>query len=212
MTHPYTDKHMQGRLYIISAPSGAGKTSLIKALLQDMDNLAVSVSHTTRKMRVGEKDGVHYHFIDIHTFDKMKSEGKFLESAQVFDNFYATSTAEVDRLRDAGQDVILEIDWQGAQQANRKYPENTKIFILPPGKEALRDRLKARGQDGDDIVERRMRDSVAEMSHYAEFDYLIINDGFEQAKEALKSIFTSYRLRLDSQEVKLRGLLQELLD
>jgi len=211
MTRTFAGKQMLGRLYIISAPSGAGKTSLIKALLEDMDNLAVSVSHTTRKMRQGEVDGVHYHFVDIKTFDKMNTEGKFLESAKVFDNFYATSTAEVDRLRDAGQDVILEIDWQGAQQADKKYPDNIKIFILPPGKEALRDRLKARGQDGDDIIERRMRDSVAEMSHYAEFDYLIINDGFNQAKESLKSIFTSYRLRLDSQETNLQDLLRNLL-
>jgi len=201
-----------GKLYIISAPSGAGKTSLLQALLEDMDDITVSVSHTTRKMRVGEEDGVHYHFVDIDTFNTMNAEGKFLESAKVFDNYYGTSAAEVDRLRNTGQDVILEIDWQGARSANNKYPDNSKIFILPPDKKALRERLKARGQDNDEVIESRTREAVAEMSHYTEFDYLVINDDFFVAKEELKSIITCNRLRLEVQVVKSNGLLKELLN
>jgi len=207
-----TNRQIQGKLYIISAPSGAGKTSLLTALLEDMDNITVSVSHTTRNMRIGEEDGVHYHFVDVDTFNKMNAEGKFLESAQVFDNYYGTSAAEVDRLRNSGQDVILEIDWQGALLANKKYPDNSKIFILPPDKKALRERLKARGQDDDEVIERRTREAVAEMSHYTEFDYLVINDDFFVAIDALKSIITANRLRMEIQVVKLNGLLKELLD
>ena len=207
-----TNRQIQGKLYIISAPSGAGKTSLLTALLEDMDNITVSVSHTTRNIRIGKENGVHYHFVNIDTFNKMNAEGKFLESAQVFDNYYGTSAAEVDRLRNSGQDVILEIDWQGALLANKKYPDNSKIFILPPDKIALRERLKARGQDDDEVIERRTREAVAEMSHYTEFDYLVINDDFFVAIDALKSIITANRLRMEIQVVKLNGLLKELLD
>jgi len=202
---------LTGSLYVIAAPSGAGKTSLVKRLLETTGHIAVSISHTTRAPRPGEVDGEHYHFIDTPTFEKMRDANQFLEHARVFDNYYGTSRQAVDALLQAGTDVILEIDWQGAQQTRQLYPACCSIFILPPSRQALEDRLRSRGQDDDSVIERRMRDAVAEMSHYREFDYLVINDDFEQTLEILRSIILARRQRLEIQAQRQEQLLQELL-
>ena len=200
-----------GTLYIVSAPSGAGKTSLVKALLDSDARIRVSVSHTTRAMRPGEQDGVNYHFVDHARFSAMIERGEFLEHAQVFDNFYGTSQVWVEETLAAGSDLILEIDWQGAQQVRRLMPEARSIFILPPTQEALRHRLTNRGQDSAEIIERRMRDAVSEMSHYVEYDYLVINDDFAHALDDLKSIFRANQLDSAQQAKRHAGLLSELL-
>ena len=202
---------MSGTLYIFSAPSGAGKTSLVKALLEQTSSIEVSVSHTTRSPRPGEENGRHYHFTDAASFEKMVEDSAFLEHARVFDNYYGTARASVDGPLQQGQDVILEIDWQGAEQIRHLYPEAVSVFILPPSKSALRERLQGRGQDPEEIIERRMRDAVSEMSHYAEFDYLIINDDFDVALQELRSIVIAQRLRLVRQATQQRALLQDLL-
>jgi guanylate kinase len=189
----------KGTLFIVSAPSGAGKTSLVKRLQQEVDALAVSVSHTTRTQRSGEQNGVDYHFVDHDGFESMLSEGAFLEQAQVFDNFYGTAQESVEKQLAEGLDVILEIDWQGAQQVRKKMVEAVSIFILPPSNQALESRLKGRGQDSDEIISRRMRDARAEMSHYGEYDYLVINDDFELALIEMKAVITAQRLRLTRQ-------------
>lgn len=203
--------HAEGILYIISAPSGAGKTSLVKALLQDTGRLQVSVSHTTRAMRPGEVDGRDYHFVAVDTFQSMVRDGAFLEHAQVFDNFYGTSRAAVLDLLQQGIDVVLEIDWQGAHQVRALFPEAVSIFIAPPSREALEQRLRGRGQDGDEIIARRMRDAVSETSHYAEFDYLVINDVFDTALIELRCIVVANRLRTSRQQALHRALLERLL-
>ncbi|MCU7905481.1 MAG: guanylate kinase [Candidatus Thiodiazotropha sp. (ex Epidulcina cf. delphinae)] len=186
-------------LYILSAPSGAGKTSLLKALRDRDGALRVSVSHTTRPMRPGERDGVHYHFIGREDFLCMVGEGVFLEHAEVFGSYYGTTETEVRAQLAAGHDTVLEIDWQGAQQVRKLFPDAVSIFILPPGPEVLRKRLSARGQDSDEVIRRRMSQAVNEMSHYAEFDYLIINEDFNTALEALAAIVTAQRQRLSRQ-------------
>ncbi len=201
----------EGILYIVSAPSGAGKTSLVKALLQNTGRLQVSVSHTTRKMRPGEADGKDYHFVDVETFQSMVRDNAFLEHAQVFDNFYGTSRAAALDLLRQGIDVILEIDWQGARQIRAMLPGAVSIFIVPPSREALEQRLRGRGQDGEEIIARRMRDAVSEMSHYAEFDYLVINDDFEVAVTELGSIVAANRLRGPRQTAVHGSLLERLL-
>lgn len=202
---------MQGTLYIFSAPSGAGKTSLVKALLESTRGITVSVSHTTRAMRPGEEDGVHYHYIDIPTFERMVAEQAFLEHAKVFDNYYGTSRQAVLNKLAQGQDVILEIDWQGARQVRKLFPECVGIFVLPPSKAALRERLTGRGQDDVSIIERRMRDAEAEMSHYAEFDFIVVNDVFDQALAELRAIITSQRLQTPRAVARLEALIRELL-
>jgi guanylate kinase len=198
-------------LYIVSAPSGAGKTSLLKALVETDDGIQVSVSHTTRPMRPGERDGVDYHFVDQEAFAAMAEAGAFLEHAQVFDNFYGTAEAAIRDQLASGLDVVLEIDWQGAQQVRERFPQAVSIFILPPTPEALRQRLNSRGQDSEEVIERRMRDAQSEMSHYAEYDYLIVNDLFDQALEELRSVVTAQRLREPLQAIKLEKRLQALL-
>ncbi len=200
-----------GTLYIISAPSGAGKTSLVKRLLATVPDVEVSVSHTTRPSRPGERDGVDYYFVDAATFQALVQTGVFLEYAQVFDYCYGTSRhAVAERLR-SGLDVILEIDWQGARQVRARAPEACSIFILPPSRETLRQRLEQRGQDDEAVIERRMRDAVAEISHYDEFDYLVVNDDFERALAALQAIFIARRQRRDCQLRRQHELIQALL-
>ncbi|MDR9469195.1 guanylate kinase [Marinospirillum sp.] len=201
----------QGRLYILSAPSGAGKTSLVAALLEKLPKLEVSVSHTTRAPRPGEEDGINYHFVSKAEFQKLVDEGAFFESAEVFGNYYGTSQQAVEQRMAAGVDVILEIDWQGAQQVRRKMPEAISVFILPPSQEALRERLNNRGQDSEAIIEGRMQQAINEMSHYPEYDYLLVNDDFQQALNELQAIFITQRLTLDSQQQSQAGLLENLL-
>lgn len=207
MEHP----HEQGTLYIISAPSGAGKTSLVKALLQNTERLRVSVSHTTRAMRPGEVDGKDYHFVDVATFRGMVADHAFLEHAQVFDNYYGTSRSAALDLLKHGIDVILEIDWQGARQVRQMMPGTVSIFVLPPSREALEQRLRNRGQDGDEVIARRMRDAVSEMSHCFEFDYLVINDDFDTALGELAAIIQANRLREPRQAAAHGGLIKALL-
>ena len=201
-----------GRLYIISAPSGAGKTSLVKQLIADMDELTVSVSHTTRPKRPTELDGVDYFFVPVREFQDMINRQAFLEHARVFDNYYGTAQHTVEENLGQGLDVILEIDWQGAQQIRTLLPDSVSIFILPPSIAVLRHRLQNRGQDNEEIIERRMRDAVAEMSHYPEFDYLIVNDDFDTALNQLKSVVTANKLLQNRQQQKLETLLLELFN
>lgn len=200
----------QGTLYIISAPSGAGKTSLVRELLKRLDDIQVSVSHTTRTMRPGEVDGTNYHFVDVATFERMIERGDFFEYAKVFDNYYGTSRPAVQALLAAGKDVILEIDWQGARQVRNQVPDAESVFILPPSREALRQRLADRGTDDDDVITRRMRDAISEMSHYDEYDHVIINDDFASARDDLESLVRARRTRLGRVQ-ETRGHLLEML-
>lgn len=206
-----TPNQTHGTLFIVSAPSGAGKTSLVKALLEAMGGIGVSISHTTRAMRPGEENGVHYHYVDVATFTEMIKQGAFLEHAQVFDNYYGTSEEAVLNQLATGQDVILEIDWQGAQQVRARFPDAVSIFILPPSRAALKERLTDRGQDDEGIIERRMRDAKAEMSHYNEFDYVVVNDDFYIARSELQAIITSQRLSIRHQATALQTLISDLL-
>ena len=196
---------------MVSAPSGAGKTSLVSAALESDKQLVVAVSHTTREPRVGEQDGVNYHFVDHTKFGQMIADNEFLEHAEVFDNHYGTSSSEVSGKRENGQDVILEIDWQGAAQVRRIMPETRSIFILPPSRETLELRLRGRGQDDDATIARRMQAAVDEMSHFAEAEYLVINDDFESALADLQAVIRSQRLSLTSQQLKHQSLLDDLL-
>lgn len=201
-----------GTLYIISAPSGAGKSSLVKALIEKTQGIGVSVSHTTRAKREGEEDGVDYHFVDKASFEVMVEQGAFLEDALVFDNYYGTAVADIEDKLKQGEDVILEIDWQGAVQVRKQVPDSVNIFILPPSLRALEDRLRGRGQDSDEIIARRMRDAKSETSHYSEYDYLVVNDEFENALTELKSIVLARRCRYMAQTQRHIALLKELLD
>lgn len=201
-----------GQLYIVSAPSGAGKSSLLNALRGRVQDVVVSVSSTTRQPRLGEQDGVHYHFTNIETFRQQIADGNFLEYAQVFDNYYGTSRLSVNALLESGKDVILEIDWQGAQQVRQRTEDATSIFILPPSVAALQERLRGRGQDSEEIIQRRMRDAKNEMSHYPEYDYIVINDEFEFALEELACIFRSERLKRARQTQQHHALLNTLVN
>jgi guanylate kinase len=202
---------LAGTLYILSAPSGAGKTSLVKALLQQDDQVGVSVSHTTRAMRPGEVDGVDYNFVSMDDFNALIEQGQFLEYAEVFGNKYGTSQQWVKEQLAGGRDVILEIDWQGAEQVRRLMPEAVTLFILPPSRAALRERLNARGQDSDEVIEGRMAEATNEMSHYPEYDYLLINDDFDTALQQLASLFRARRLRQSVQQMRHETLLEQLL-
>ncbi|MCG6899666.1 MAG: guanylate kinase [Gammaproteobacteria bacterium] len=207
-----TEIAVNGTLYIISAPSGAGKSSLLRALLESRSsNIALSVSHTTRSPRPAEVDGRDYHFTDVSTFREMVDRGAFLEHARVFDHFYGTSKQGVIDQLQSGLDVILEIDWQGARLVREQMPSAVSIFILPPSRQALQQRLQDRGQDDAAVIARRMRDAVSEMTHYEEYDYLVINDVFQQALEELAAILLSHRLRLPAQCRRHTGLLAALL-
>ena len=200
-----------GTLYIVSAPSGAGKTTLVKALIEQIDTLRVSVSHTTRPMRPGEVDGVNYHFTSREQFLKQVNEGDFLEHAEVFGNLYGTSQSTVEQTLAEGHDLILEIDWQGAQQVRRALPQARSVFILPPSREALQERLSNRGQDSEEVIAARMALATAEMSHYVEYDYIVINDDFQAALDELKALLTSSRLTLARQQAVCHPLLSALL-
>ncbi|WP_104203078.1 guanylate kinase [Billgrantia saliphila] len=186
----------QGTLFIISAPSGAGKTTLVRELIESLDGIQVSVSHTTRARRRGEVDGVNYHFVETAEFEAMIARGEFFEHARVFDNYYGTSRPAVEAMLNAGQDVILEIDWQGARQVRSQMADAVSIFILPPSRDELERRLASRGTDEHATVARRMRDAVSEMSHYDEYEYLVINDDFTTALRELQSLVISHRLSL----------------
>jgi guanylate kinase len=200
-----------GTLYIVSAPSGAGKTSLVKALVDAQQQVRVSVSHTTRAMRPGEVDGVNYHFVSREDFLARLERNEFLEHAEVFGNLYGTSQRWLEDTLDEGFDLILEIDWQGAQQVRRLMPQAKSIFILPPTQEALRQRLNNRGQDSDDIIDKRMREAVSEMSHHVEYDYLVINDDFAHALIDLQSIFRANQLVQTTQQQRHARPLSQLL-
>jgi guanylate kinase len=198
-------------LFTISAPSGAGKTSLVKALLEKRAaSVAVSVSHSTRPKRPGEIDGVAYHFVSLAAFEQMAADGEFLEHARVFDNCYGTARASVEALLASGKHVILEIDWQGARKVKAKLPDTVAIFILPPSREQLERRLRARGTDDEATIARRMRDADREMSHLHDAEYLVINDDFEQALFDLDAIIHSQGLTLARQILKNRALIDSI--
>lgn len=201
----------RGNLFILSAPSGAGKSSLIKALLAKHANIKVSVSHTTRAPRSGEQQGVHYHFVTVDEFKQLIDQGDFFECAQVFDNYYGTSKNAIEQQLAAGIDVFLDIDWQGAQQVRRLAPEVTTIFILPPSKAELEQRLNNRGQDSAEVIASRMAKAQGEMSHYNEFDYLVINDDFATALSDIEAIVLAKRLETQAQTIKQQGLISALL-
>ncbi|MFG6158671.1 guanylate kinase [Halomonas sp. 1390] len=202
----------QGTLFIVSAPSGAGKTSLVRELIESLDGIQVSVSHTTRERREGEVDAVNYHFVDVPTFEAMVEQGDFFEYARVFDNYYGTSRSAVQAMLTAGQDVILEIDWQGARQVRAQLPDAVSVFILPPSREELERRLAGRGTDEHAVIARRMRDAVDEMSHHDEYDYLVINDDFTTALRELQSLVIARRLTRERVSEHHAPLLAALLD
>lgn len=200
-----------GTLFIVAAPSGGGKTSLVKNLLTNVDNIAVSISHTTRKKRPVETDGLDYFFVDELTFTRMINESAFVEHAQVFNHFYGTSAAQItERLR-AGMDIVLDIDWQGAKQIKHIFKDAVSIFVVPPSLEALKKRLRDRKQDDENVIKTRMQKAHDELSHYPEFDYLIVNDNFAKAAEELKAIVIAHRLKMLRQAQKQRKLLSFLL-
>ncbi|MDO6514865.1 MULTISPECIES: guanylate kinase [unclassified Neptuniibacter] len=201
----------KGTLYVVSAPSGAGKTSLVKAMLEQDSEIVVSVSHTTRDMRPGEVDGVDYNFVSMTQFNQMIEDADFLEFAEVFTNKYGTSQRWVETQLAQGKDVILEIDWQGAQQIRRLMPDCLSIFILPPSREVLEQRLKGRGTDSEEVIGLRMSEAASEMSHYPEYDYLVINDDFETALKELHGIFLSQRMKIERQKDHCHDLLVSLL-
>jgi guanylate kinase len=186
----------QGRLFVVAAPSGAGKTSLVKALMEREPRIQFSVSYTTRKPRPNEIPGRDYHFVSQERFAEMIAAHEFLEHAQVFDNFYGTGVRAVQEALSNGEQLLLEIDWQGARQVRIRLPEAISIFILPPSRQALEQRLKARSTDSHEVIERRLRDAAQDLGHWAEFDYVVINDRFEQALEDLQAIVAGHGARL----------------
>lgn len=200
-----------GHLFVVSAPSGGGKTSLVAALIESTEDLCPSVSHTTRARRPGEQDGVDYHFVDDATFAAMASAGEFLEHATVFDHRYGTSRAAIEGHLAAGRDVVLDIDWQGGRLVRGAVPDAVSVFILPPSIEELERRLRGRGMDSEAVIARRMRDAVSEMSHYEEYDFLVINDDFERALAGLASIVRAARHRREVQQERHRATLARLV-
>lgn len=200
-----------GSLFVIAAPSGAGKTSLVQALMAEVPGLAFSVSHTTRAPRPGEVDGRDYHFVDSATFQRMVTEGAFLEHAEVFGRSYGTSRGAVAGRLAAGEDLILEIDWQGAQQVRQAIPECVSVFILPPSREELARRLRGRATDASEVIAHRLALAVEEMRHYAEFDHLVVNDVFDQALAELQAVVRASRCRTPVQAARRGALLADLL-
>jgi len=202
---------MSGRLYVVAAPSGAGKTTLVRLLLGSEPDVRLSISYTTRSPRPGEENGREYHFVDAATFRVMMARGDFLEWAEVHGNFYGTSKKWIaDQLAD-GSDVLLEIDWQGAQQVREAFPAALGIFILPPSMEELTRRLTGRGTDSVDVIERRLAAAQAEMRHVVEFDYVIINDSLERALEDLRAVVRASRLTLEGQRVRHAALFARMI-
>ncbi len=208
--HIAPPRQSRANLYVVAAPSGGGKTSLIKALLEKDDRVRLSVSYTTRSARPGEKDGVHYHFIDEPGFIDLVGKNAFLEHAEVFGHRYGTGREAVEKLLNAGFDVLLDIDWQGARQIRKSFPSCCTIFILPPSMDTLRSRLGRRGQDSDDVIEARMLEARAEISHSNEFHFLIINDDFDKALADLQSIIRHRKLQRPGQQNLYDDLLAEL--
>jgi len=202
---------LHGHLYVVAAPSGAGKTSLVRALLEQQPGVRFSISYTTRKQRPTEQDKKDYFFVDKATFENMVAAGEFLEHALVFDNYYGTSKAQVKELMSQGANVILEIDWQGAQQIRRVMPECRSIFILPPSREELERRLRGRGTDEDVVIQRRLRDSVSDMTHWNEFDYVVVNNDFGRALTELKSIVSGDGEAFRSSRPELQSWIKTLL-
>ncbi len=199
-----------GILFIVSAPSGAGKTSLLKTLLARDPALSLSVSCTTRQARAGERNGVHYHFLDRDQFHNEIAQNAFLEHAEVFGNFYGTREADVRAHLESGRDVVLEIDWQGARQVGERFSDSVGIFILPPSIAELEQRLLGRATDSESVIAQRMTQARNEMTHYGEYDYLVVNDRFETALDALSAIVMAERQRLGRQRLRLAHLLNQL--
>ena len=202
---------MKGNLFVISSPSGAGKSSLISALLQKHQDMKVSVSHTTRAPRPGEENGVHYHFTDVDSFKQLISEDGFYEWAEVFGNFYGTSKQAIEDQLSQGIDVFLDIDWQGAQQMRKLVGDIITVFILPPSRQELESRLNKRGQDSQEVIAGRMAQAQSEMSHYDEYDFVLINDDFDETLENFESIVLAHRLKKLNQQAKHADLINELL-
>jgi guanylate kinase len=207
-----TKSKLSGTLYIVSAPSGTGKTSLVNALVRDTNHLKLSISHTTRAPRPKEIDGYNYHFISENKFKQMKLAGVFMESATVFGNSYGTSQETVQKMLDEGHDVVLEIDWQGAEQIKARFPNAISIFILPPSIKALQDRLESRGQDSEEVINTRMTKAIAELKHYHKADYLVVNDDFEEALKSLKAIVKSNRMTTAKQQIINERLIKRLIN
>lgn len=209
--------NVSGNLFVVAAPSGAGKSSMINALLKrqeqrdDNQSMQVSISTTTRAPRPGEVDGVHYHFVNEATFLAQIEEGEFYEWAKVFDHYYGTSKSVIEKTLASGVDVFLDIDWQGARQVKAAYPGVHTIFILPPSTAELERRLRMRGQDSDDVIAQRMAKAHSEMSHYAEFSYLIVNESFDESVDNLEHIVLSQRQRRSKQQIRHHDILQDLL-
>lgn len=203
----------KGTIFIVSAPSGTGKSSLIKALIQThhLDNVQVSISYTTRAMRPGETNGKHYFFVSVEKFKSMIDEHAFLEHACVYGNYYGTSVEVIEQVLSTGADIFLDIDWQGTQQIRNSCPQARSIFILPPSRDALDRRLRSRGKDSEEIISSRMSHAISEMTHYVTYDYLIINDNFDAALLELKSIIMAEKLRMKNQELRYNTLINNLL-
>ena len=201
---------MVGNLFIVSAPSGAGKTSLVQALLNINPQIALSISYTTRKARAGEHDGKDYHFVNREEFLAMSSRGEFLESAEVYGNLYGTSQTWISNEIDKGRDILLEIDWQGAAQVRRLFPECISIFILPPSRTELEKRLKGRGKDNDEVIAKRMAAVREDVTHVSEFDYAIVNDNLDEALRELNGVVLATRVRCGRQLIRHQTLINQL--
>ncbi|MBU2223651.1 MAG: guanylate kinase [Gammaproteobacteria bacterium] len=204
-------QHLPGNLFILSAPSGAGKSSLIHALLGQHQDMQLSVSHTTRAPRPGEVDGVHYHFVSVEAFKALIADNNFLEWAEVFGNYYGTSRTAIEQVLAQGRDVFLDIDWQGARQIKSQVPSVLSIFILPPSVAELEKRLNQRGQDNQEIIAKRMLQAKSEISHVTEYDYVLVNDDFQQCLNELQQVVLSQRLTLQKQQQRQQALLTDLL-